>query len=215
MRRIEINMDLADVDDDGVFQLQTLGGAGSFTLNGAGVTSGEWVTPDLFAKQIGFTSTGNISARTFTVTGYQDKNRTILITETLSGPNNNTVETINYFYSIQSISSDGAVATNTKAGPVDEAISQIIPIKRTSSDRNQREVGLTFIVTGTINYTVQQTNDDVQSLTDRTFNWLDSDDTNVVGAVVSKNSNYVAVPQAMRVKINSYSSGAKLLIQVN
>lgn len=215
MRRIEINMDLADVDDDGVFQNQTLGGAGSFTLNGAGVTSGEWVTPDLFAKQIGFASTGNISGVTFTVSGYQDKNKTIAISEQLAGPNNNTVETTNYFYSIQSISAGGAVGTNTKAGPVDEAISQIIPIKRSYSDKCERQVGLSFIATGTINYTVQQTNDDVQSLTDRTFNWLDSDDTNVVSATASKNSNYIAVPQAMRVKINSYSSGAELLIQVN
>lgn len=215
MRRIEINMDLADVDDDGVFQNQTLGGSGYFTLNGAGVTSGEWVTPDLFAKQIGFTSTGNLSGVTFVVSGYQDKNKTILISEGVTGPNNNTVETTNYFYSIQSIAASGAVGTNVKAGPVDEAISQIIPIKRTNSDKAERQVGLTFIVTGTINYTVQQTNDDVQSLTDRTFNWLDSDDTNVVSATASKNSNYVAVPQAMRVKINSYSSGAELLIQVN
>ena len=215
MRRIEINMDLADVDDDGVFQNQTLGGAGSFTLNGAGVTSGQWVTPDLFAKQIGFASTGNISGVNFTISGYEDRNKTILISETIAGPNNNTVETTNYFYSIQSISASGAVGTNTKAGPVDEAISQIIPIKRSYSDKSERQVGLTFIVTGTINYTVQQTNDDVQSLTDRTFNWLDSDDTNVVFATASNNSNYIAIPQAMRVKINSYSTGAELLIQVN
>ena len=215
MRRIEINMDLADVDDDGVFQNQTLGGAGNFTLNGAEVVSGEWVTPDLFAKQIGFASTGNISAINFVVSGYQDKNRTIAISETIAGPNNNTVETTNYFYSIQNISASGAVGTNTKAGAVDKAISQIIPIKRSYSDRSERQIGLTFIVTGTIDYTVQQTNDDVQSLTDRTFNWLDSDDTNVVSATASKNSNYIAIPQAMRVKINSYSSGAELLIQVN
>jgi hypothetical protein len=215
MRRIEINMDLADVDPNGVFEDQTLGGSGFFNLNGAGVTNGEWVTPDGFAKQIGFESTGNLSGVTFVVTGYQDRNKTIPISEGITGPNNSTVETTNYFYSIQSIAATGAVGTNVEAGPVDEAISQIIPIKRTSSDRSQREVGLTFIVTGTINYTVQQTNDDVQSLTDRTFNWLDSDDTNVVGATASKNSNYVAVPQAMRVKINSYSSGAELLIQIN
>ena len=215
MRRIEINMDLADVDDDGVFQNQTLGGAGNFTLNGAGVVSGQWVTPDLFAKQIGFASTGNISGINFTVSGYQDKNKTIPISEIIAGPNNNTVETTNYFYSIQSISASGAVGTNVKAGPVDEAISQIIPIKRSYSDRSERQVGLTFIVTGTISYTVQQTNDNIQSLTDRTFNWLDHDDSGLVSATTSKNGNYIVVPEGMRVKINSYSSGAELLIQVN
>lgn len=215
MRRIEINMDLADVDDDGIFQNQTLGSAGNFTLNGAGVVSGEWVTPDLFAKQIGFASTGNISGVDFVISGYQDKNKTIPISETIAGPNNNTVETTNYFYSIQNISANGAVGTNTKAGAVDKAISQIIPVKRSYSDRNERLTGLTIIVTGTINYTVQQTNDDIQSLTDRNFNWLNQDDTKLIGAIVSKNGNYIAMPQAMRVKINSYSSGAALLIQVN
>lgn len=215
MRRIEINMDLADVDDDGVFQNQTLGGAGNFTLNGAEVVSAEWVTPDLFAKQIGFASTGNISAVNFTIFGYEDRNKTIPISETIAGPNNNTVETTNYFYSIQSISASGVVGTNTKAGAVNKAISQIIPTKRTYSDRNERQIGLSFIVTGTIDYTVQQTNDNIQSLTNRNFNWLDHDDSDLVNAAISKNGNYIAIPQAMRVKINSYSSGAALLIQVN
>jgi hypothetical protein len=215
MRRIEVKMDLADVDPNGVFEDQTLGGSGYFTLNGAGVTNGEWVTSDGFAKKIGFESTGNLSGVTFIVSGYEDKNKTILISEGVTGPNNSTVETTNYFYSIQSIVASGAVATNVEAGPVDEAISQIIPIKRTFSDRNERITGLTFIKTGTINYTVQQTNDNVQSKDNRTFNWLNSDDSNVVNATTSKNSNYVTMPMAMRVKINSYSSGAELLIQVN
>jgi len=215
MRRIEVKMDLADVDPNGVFEDQTLGGSGYFTLNGAGVTGGEWITPDRFAKKIGFESTGNLSGVTFVISGYEDKNKTIAISEGVTGPNNSTVETTNYFYSIQSIAASGAVATNVEAGPVDEAISQIIPIKRTFSDRNERITGLTFIKTGTINYTVQQTNDNVQSKDDRTFNWLNSDDSNVVNATTSKNSNYTTMPMAMRVKINSYSSGAELLIQVN
>lgn len=215
MRRIEINMDLADVDPNGVFEDQTLVSSGYFTLNGAGVASGQWVTPDGFAKQIGFESTGNLSGVTFTVSGYGDRNKTALISESVTGPNNSTVETTNYFYSIQSILASGAVATNVEAGPVDEAVSQIIPIKRTFSDRNERQVGLTFIVTGTISYTLQQTNDDIQNLTNTTYNWLDHDVATLVNASASKNANYIAVPQAIRVKINSYSSGAALLIQVN
>jgi|GEM_PF-1540302 len=215
MRRIEVKMDLADVDPNGVFEDQTLGGSGYFTLNGAGVTGGEWITPDGFAKKIGFESTGNLSGVTFVISGYEDKNKTIAISEGVTGPNNSTVETTNYFYSIQSIAASGAVATNVEAGPVNAAVSQIIPIKRTFSDRNERITGLTFIKTGTISYTVQQTNDNVQSKDNRTFNWLNSDDSNVVNATTSKNSNYTTMPMAMRVKINSYLSGAELLIQVN
>lgn len=215
MRRIEVEMNLADVDSNGVFENQTLGSAGNFNLNGIGVTNSQWVSPDGFAKKIGFSCSSNISSVNFVISGYEDKNKTIAISETIAGPNNNTVETTNYFYFIQTISASGAVATNVEAGPVDEAISQIIPIKRTFSDRSERITGLTFIKTGTINYTVQQTNDNVQSKDDRTFNWLSSDDSNVVNATTSKNSNYTTMPMAMRVKINSYSSGAELLIQIN
>ena len=56
MRRIEVKMDLADVDPNGVFENQTLGSAGNFNLNGIGVVNSEWVSPDGFAKKIGLNS---------------------------------------------------------------------------------------------------------------------------------------------------------------
>ena len=75
MRRIEIKMDLADVDPNGIFENQTLGSAGNFNLNGIGVVNSEWVSPDGFAKKIGFTSSGNISSVNFVISGYEDKNK--------------------------------------------------------------------------------------------------------------------------------------------
>ena len=69
MRRIEVKMDLADVDPNGVFENQTLGSAGNFNLNGIEVTNSEWVSPDGFAKKIGFGSTGNISGVNFVISG--------------------------------------------------------------------------------------------------------------------------------------------------
>ena len=209
MRPIRINMDLDAVDVNGVFEDQTLGSAGDFSLDGVGVTGGEWVSPDGFAKQIGFESTGNISGVTFTVTGFLDKQRNLAVTETLSGPNNGTVETSNYFYAITSIAADGAVGTNTEAGPVDEAVSPILPLNWRAGN-----VAMNFTVTGTIDYTVQQTFDDIQDSSNHPFTWDDHDDSNLVGATGTFNGNYIAIPVAMRVKINSYSTGAALEINV-
>lgn len=209
MRPKQILLDLNDVDPNGVFEDQQLGAAGDFILDGAGVTGGEWITPDGIAKIIGFESAGNISAVTFTVTGFLDVHRHIPVTETLAGPNAATVETTNYFYVITSIAADDAVGTDTEAGPVDEGISPIIPLSWRG-----RNVAINVTVTGTANYTVQQSFDPIQTETGP-FTWDDHDDGNLVNQTATKNGNYIAIPRAMRLKINSYSSGAALVFNVN
>lgn len=210
MRPKQIILDLADVDVNGVFEDQTLGGAGSFTLNGAQVVNGEWVTPDGAARQIGFESAANLSAVTLTVTGFEDEARNIAITETLSAPNANTVETTNYFYVITDIAADGAVGSNIEAGAVDEAVSPIIPLNYKGGT-----VAMNFTVTGTINYTVQQTFFEYNDVSSLPLVWDDHDDGDLVSQTATKNGNYIAIPRAMRVKINSYSSGAALTININ
>ena len=161
MRPIIIDIIPDDVDPNGVFEDQTLGGAGDFILNGSGVVDGEWISPDGFAKKIGFESAGNISGVNFTVNGFADADRHVAISETLAGPNANTVQTTNYFYVITSISADAAVGTNTEAGPVDELTSPVIPL-------NWRG-GITSVnidITGTMDITIQNTFDNIQDLND-------------------------------------------------
>jgi len=200
-----ITIDLDDVDPNGVFEDQTLGGAGNFSLDGAGVSGGVWTSPDGIAKQIGFESTGNISGVTFTVTGFADEAGHLAITEALAGPNNSTVETSNYFYSITSIAASGAVGTNTEAGPVDEAVSQIIPV-----DWRGGELSVYVGVTGTINWTLEQSFSDINDASGAPFVWIGSDDTAMVAATSSQSTTFYGIPRALRVKVNSYSSGAAL-----
>ena len=209
MRPIIIDVDLDDVDANGVFEDQTLGGAGDFSLDGAGVVSGEWITPDGFAKQIGFESTGNISGVTFTVNGFADIDRHVALSETLSGPNNNTVETSNYFYVITSIAADGAVATNTEAGPVDEAVTVPIPLNWRGG-----VASVNLDITGTIDITIQNTFDDITNLSDLAFNWQDSPSSNLVNATASTNDAYEGLPRAIRAKVNSYSTGAEFQLVI-
>jgi hypothetical protein len=210
MRPIIIDIDLADVNPNSIFEDQTLGGAGEFTLNGADVVNGEWVTPDGFAHQISFESAGNLSALTFTVTGYTDPDKHNLVTEAITAPNATTVESTNYFYSITSIASDGAVGTNVEAGFVDEAVTQAIPLNWRGGI-----VSVNLDITGTVDITIQNTFDNIQNLNDLNFNWQDSPSTNLTNATSSTNDAYDGVPRALRVKINSYSTGAEcqLVIQ--
>ena len=204
MRPVFRTMDLDNVDPNGVFQDQTTGGAGAITLNGAGVVDGEWVSPDGMAKRIGLESAGNISGVNFTIIGFQDEQRHIALSETLAGPNAGTVETTEYFYVITSITVDGAVGTNTEGGNVDEAVDAIIPLNWRGN-----VVGMTIVPTGTIDYTVEKCQNDIQN-DPNPFTWSDHDDAALVNATTLQSGNYIAIPMATRIKVNSYSSGAKL-----
>lgn len=208
-RPIIIDLDLADVDANSVFEDQTLGGAGNFTLNGVDVTDGVWTSPDGFARQISFESAANLSALTFTITGYTDSKQHNLVTENVTGPNAATVESTGYFYSITQIASDGAVGTNCECGFVDEAVTDALPLNWRGG-----VASVNVDVTGTIDLTIQNTFDDIQNLSDLDFNWQDSPSPDLVNITSSTNEAYEGVPSALRAKVNSYSSGAEAQIAI-
>lgn len=103
--------------------LQTTAGAGSLTLTaGAGVTrvvDGNGVARYQLdvPRCISFTSAANISAVNFTVSGYDLYGQPM--TQTLAGPNANTVNTTKAFYQVTSVAVSAAVGTNTSVGTSD------------------------------------------------------------------------------------------------
>jgi hypothetical protein len=208
MKIMQFNVDLDDVDPNGVFEDQTGTGAGDMTLNGAGVVDGEWITPDGFAKQVGFESAGNIASVTFTVAGFADEDRHFALSETVTGVNANTVETTNYFYVITGITRSATIGTNVEAGPVDEATTEIIPMNWRANN-----VSLLAEVTGTVNYTLQQTFDDVHNTATPT--WASVNSTDFVGATATKTGTLTTIPFATRLLINSYSSGAAVKLSIS
>ena len=90
--------------------LQTLGGAGNMTLTGAAATFGGTGS----SQKVSLTSGGNISAVTFTITGTDSKGAAQ--SETLAGPNANTVFSTKFYNTVTQIAASGAVGTNTSAG---------------------------------------------------------------------------------------------------
>lgn len=209
MRHKEFDIDPVDADPDGICAAQTPAGAEALTLDGA-LVSGGVATLD-YARQLAVVSDGNESGITFTVTGTDADG--YAQTEDITGPNITTVESTKYFKTVTSVTVDGAGAGNITVGTVDEICTNTIPIKW----RSDNAATINVDVTGTINFTVQQTFDDVQrpGQTPQSAHvnsqWLD------ISALASKTADTTSTStvgaSAIRLVINSYSSGAE--IQMN
>lgn len=211
MKPKKYDIDLPDVDADGLAESQTTAGAADLTLDGALCdlgTAGQFDIGDSYSDgiggvQLGFTSAGDISGVTFTITG-KDENGDDQ-TATLTGVNASTVETTTYWSQVTQIAADAAVGTAVTVGTVDEVITPAIPINRLATDEFATAVaGLS----GTIDYSIQETFDDTK--TEKPTNWLDTQANKT--ADLSAQSSLHA--QAVRLVVNSYSSGAELQFHV-
>lgn len=74
------------------------------------------------------------------------------------------------------------------------------------------EISLQIAVSGTANYTVQQTLDNPFTTASNAITWFDHPDTNLVGATANKQGNYAYVHAAVRLKLNSGTGSATLTI---
>lgn len=70
-------------------------------------------------------------------------------------------------------------------------------------------ISIQCTVTGTVNYTVQSSlddpNDPFNPVAVGSMTWVDSSDTNVVGATATKQSNFLFAPKFARIKLTSGS----------
>ena len=95
-------------------------------------------------------------------------------------------------------------ATNCESGFVDEAVTDPVPLNWRASPF---VVGISAVVTGTVNYTLQHSFDDPQD-GGEAMTWHDHDISDMVSVTATANGNYSASVRASRIKINSYSAGA-------
>lgn len=189
---------------------QTLGAAGSLTINGSLLDQSymPYQTIANFGKGIertaSLTSTGNLSGINFTITGltYND----VVVTETIAGPNNNTVYTTALFNRITSITANAAVATAVSVGSGTTGNTDlVIP----DNMLGNAMVGLAVIVTaGTINVTVQYTTDDPFGATAPTVFF---DHPTLASITASQSDDGAAFPtRGWRMKVNSSTDGAAI-----
>lgn len=209
MKRFDI--DPIDVDRDGIAEAQQLGGSGNLTLNGVlcdvgtalRFDIGDSYSDGIAGVQIGIYSAGNISARTFTVTGLdQDGNS---ITESIAGPNATTTESTKYYSRITNIASDGAVASDVEVGTVDEVCTVTYPLNWRSP--NAATVAVSAL-TGTLAYDIDETFDDILANGTASVNW------NTRQLTEDASETLAVHATGVRLKVTSYSSGAELQFDI-
>lgn len=183
----------------------------AFTLNGSTVVSGVAVLDT--ARRVLFTFSGNETGKTLTITG-TDPNGQVQ-TDLVAGTNATTAQSALDFKTVTAISiSAGAagaitVGTNGVASSMWVRLDEWAPAMTT----------IQCTVTGTANYTVQQTLQDPNSPTNPVLpylvTWLNSLDPNVVGATTSQLSYYPNSPLWVRVLLNSGSGSVSTVFSQN
>lgn len=191
---------LASASANNIAQSQTTAGAAYLTLNGSTVSGGVAVLDK--PRQVLVTNGGNDLLITFTITGTTFGGQTV--SETVTGTNGSTVATNTDFKTVTSVYASGAtsvagvtVGTNSVAG------SRWIRMDGWANAQSAIQVD----VTGTVNYTVQTTMDDPNDpfapVAVSAVKWVNSTDSNVVGASATKSSTFTATPTWVRVLLNS------------
>lgn len=195
MNPVTLTTLLAAADDDGVAQNQTPSGAGNLTLNGALVSGGvATLATTGVVRQVLITTASDESAKTLTIYGTNADGAAI--SETVTGPNATTGTTTMYYQTVTRVAVSAAFTGNVKVGTNGVGSSRIV---NPDYFVDQFQIGVGSVVSGTVNFTVQVTYEDIQSLSALT--WFDV--TALAGKTASTDAAITTPCRGLRVKINS------------
>lgn len=154
------------------------------------------------ARHIILTSGGNDTDVTFTLTGTDAAGNPQ--TENLVGASGAAAESILDYKTLTGITTSAGVETTVTIGTNGEAASAWV---RFDEYAGMAPAIVQCVVSGTVNYTVQQTLQDPNSNSNpvaaASVTWSDWDDTDVVGATATKVGTQTVVPIWARVYLNS------------
>jgi hypothetical protein len=193
---------LAAASANSVGLSQTPLAAGNLLLNGALVVGGVAMLDR--PRRVIVTSAGNDSAVTFTAYGMDFSGNALQAS--VAGAAIGAADFGVSFATVTRITTSAATAGAITVGTNTVADSRPIFLDHFGFAPTSLQV----TVTGTVNYTVRQSLDDPNGapgfgvpLGIQNVTWLDHTDTNVVGATVSKQSNYAFAPTICKVVLNS------------
>jgi hypothetical protein len=206
MKPIRIDIDPANVDADGIADGNSSAGA-TVTIDGALASGGTFTSSDGLGRQLVILDLGADiqTGATYTITGTDSDGRAQV--ESLAGPGASaSVETTLYFQTVSSIAIASPVAGSTvDIGTVDEVASKTV---RTNF-RGHNEATYSVDVTGTVNFTVQELFEEIETDAPQSNGlWFS------LSALTSKTADTVSVgtvnAAAARVIVNSYTDTAEL-----
>ena len=191
----------------------SIGGAGAVTLNGS-LVSGGVATLDQ-PRRVLFTSAGNDSGITFTVTGTDWNNQSA--SEVLTGANASTVYTIYDFKTVTSVVASGASAGTVSIGTNGIASSRPVNLDlyADSSIYVQTDTGGSTAITYSIQLTGDNPNDSSNPVPYTSVRWINSGTAALVNATTAQNANQAGIPTMMRVYISNAGSNTSASVHVN
>lgn len=203
MRPTSLTTAFPNADDDSICLSQALGAAGNLVIAGALASGGvATLTANTFLT---ITSGGNDLTVTFTAYGTNSDGQTL--SQSIAGTNGGVATLTAGFQTVTRVAANAAVATTVKVGTAQAGVSAMCPIDIWLDPTN---IALGTIVTGTVNYTVQATLDDIwsTSFNPGTATWYDHP--TLAAKTASDTSNYAFPPRAIRLKQAS-GSGTTVL----
>jgi len=194
----------------------TISAAGTVTLNGSLVSSGT-ATLDQ-PRRVLFTSVGNDSGITFTVTGTDWNN--MPVSEVVTGANATTAYTVYDFKTVTSVVASGASAGNVSIGTNGIASSRpvFLDLYADSSTYIQTDTGGSSAITYTIQLSGDNPNNAQIGIGTETYvnaRWVSSGTAALVAATSAQNANQAGVPSMIRAYISNAGSNTSASVHVN
>lgn len=204
MRPVYYSFAPADEDTNGFANDVTAASGTPFTL----ITD---ETPDGLAHKVVITPSGSVTG-SYTITG-EDADG-ISHTETLATDTTNAVTSVNtYKAGLVVLAPSGLGAATVDIGWADEFTSKTIPLEIFSEQPATCAVELT----GTANYDLESTLDDIRATyspppSQSDYVWFN--ETNFTNKSADTQAVLIGHPRALRLAVNSYSSGAVLKLAI-
>lgn len=184
---------LATADADGICLSQTPT-AGALLLNGT--TGGTLDVP----RRVLFTFAADETGHSFVITGTSTNYKGV-ISETVAGTTAGTVQSVLDYLVVTSIVISANATGAMTVGTNGVASSPPLPLDL----HGRPQVSLQVNVTGTVNFTVQQSLDSPYTTALTDVLWVNHPDSNLVAAAADAQGNYAYIPAQTRITINSGS----------
>lgn len=159
---------------------------------------------DSMGHKVIISPSGAVSGN-YTLTGTDPQGNTL--TETLATDNANAVTSTNFFLTLTEVLAATLGAETVDIGWTDDVVSPMIPLSWRAS-QGQFQVSLGVDITGTIDYTVQHTFDDIRTTDFDALTWWPH--ASIVAKTADADGNYEFPCVATRVLVNSLTAGATL-----
>jgi hypothetical protein len=204
MQPITVSATGINADNNNVAASQAVTTATTLTLESGAASLGS-------PAQLVLETNANYTSVTFTITGTDASGNTI--SETLTGPNSTTKNSVLYYASVTSITSSGGVGGGTvQVGVTGDVTSRWVRMDSWANAQAVAQVNTSGTITYSVQTSMDDPNDPFSPTTVAAMTWLDALDANLVAENAAKSGVFNLTPTWVRVKASGGTGTATLKI---